>query len=735
MAISKITAGTTALDPAASTGAQVATAVNKLIDATTGVETVEAITLKGLPQTVGAPAGHGDVALAINAASVNSVKSLPQSPVANQRYSVTGYYANSTVGGGDFVYDASRSKADHNGGTVIAPEAIAAWDGTVSNLSQILSWTGTGSGCYVRLMPAYTLEDEYNVDIFGAVPVSDVDNYLSFRAAINVAQLSVLPSSVVFEGYYVIKTPLGSITRPISIRGAGRRNSIIYFNSTSANAVFLNVDDVGFSNETTEQPMTGDVAYPVISNIRSGFGMFDMQVTGNRSRSQHAICFRGNCDNVTMENVDISYFNGRGLWLGLPLNDARGNVRESYFSNVVIRNCGRADSTSSLRIEKTESAANPSADATNLCVFNGLQIIFSYGRAIDVVAVRGASNSTPIYGVHFTDIILHGRGVDSLNNGPQIQIEGHIVDIKMQGTIAKSFTSTPAVVVTNNSGTKPAGIDLDLSLNNCVYGVQLVDHGSLKLKIRNAYTTQQLLNYVGTNTGTVNLEIESDNHLLKIPASVTLNGTNPVEIPISGVTGVDTFMQPPTEDRSVSCQLGSHVGVATYVLADNKYYFTPTTSSTATILAEDAFLTKVIIPTNRRNVVNGQWDGFSRLRRRVLNVGLENAELGREKFMYFLNGESTSEKYAYARTQSDGTTAFGVTDNTNTRINIFSMFAGIASPVLTVLRSFVFGSAWDSNAKLRLGNFRLWVDSAGRLRIKSSEPTSDTDGTVVGTQT
>lgn len=62
MAISKITAGTTALDPAASTGAQVATAVNKLIDATTGVETVEAITLKGLPQTVGAPAGYGDLA-------------------------------------------------------------------------------------------------------------------------------------------------------------------------------------------------------------------------------------------------------------------------------------------------------------------------------------------------------------------------------------------------------------------------------------------------------------------------------------------------------------------------------------------------------------------------------------------------------------------------------------------------------------------------------------------------
>jgi len=35
----------------------------------------------------------------------------------------------------------------------------------------------------------------------------------------------------------------------------------------------------------------------------------------------------------------------------------------------------------------------------------------------------------------------------------------------------------------------------------------------------------------------------------------------------------------------------------------------------------------------------------------------------------------------------------------------------------------------------RFGSYRLWVSSDGKLRIKSSAPTSDTDGTVVGTQT
>jgi hypothetical protein len=36
---------------------------------------------------------------------------------------------------------------------------------------------------------------------------------------------------------------------------------------------------------------------------------------------------------------------------------------------------------------------------------------------------------------------------------------------------------------------------------------------------------------------------------------------------------------------------------------------------------------------------------------------------------------------------------------------------------------------------LRLGPNRLWVDAAGKLRVKSGEPANDTDGTIVGAQT
>lgn len=42
--------------------------------------------------------------------------------------------------------------------------------------------------------------------------------------------------------------------------------------------------------------------------------------------------------------------------------------------------------------------------------------------------------------------------------------------------------------------------------------------------------------------------------------------------------------------------------------------------------------------------------------------------------------------------------------------------------------------AWDGKP-MRLGAYHFWVDSSDRLRIKNGVPTSDTDGTVVGTQT
>jgi len=49
-----------------------------------------------------------------------------------------------------------------------------------------------------------------------------------------------------------------------------------------------------------------------------------------------------------------------------------------------------------------------------------------------------------------------------------------------------------------------------------------------------------------------------------------------------------------------------------------------------------------------------------------------------------------------------------------------------------------FSAAWngsESDSPIIMGDYRLWVDATGDLRIKNGQPTSDTDGTVVGNQT
>lgn len=95
--------------------------------------------------------------------AMDGIKSLV--PVAVAVMNVTGFYAGSSVGGGDFVYSPSMPNTEHNGGTIIAAGALAAWDGTQAGLSGFLNWSGAGFGCYVR-----TNYDRVKITYFGALP-------------------------------------------------------------------------------------------------------------------------------------------------------------------------------------------------------------------------------------------------------------------------------------------------------------------------------------------------------------------------------------------------------------------------------------------------------------------------------------------------------------------------------------------------------------------------------------
>ena len=95
-----------------------------------------------------------------NVTLYNGIKALPQ--IEGTVLNVKGFYADTSVGGGQFYYDPLKDKSEHNGGTIIAPEALAVWNGTQADVATLLDWSGTGTGCFVRLLDSSVKSQYFN---------------------------------------------------------------------------------------------------------------------------------------------------------------------------------------------------------------------------------------------------------------------------------------------------------------------------------------------------------------------------------------------------------------------------------------------------------------------------------------------------------------------------------------------------------------------------------------------
>ena len=96
-----------------------------------------------------------------NSVSYVSLKEFPLTPDPTIAYfcsSLTSLASGSVsaVSGGTYLYRPSLSKSLHDGTRYIAPEAIAAWDGSAGGLASFFAWTGSGSGVYMLISAAYS---------------------------------------------------------------------------------------------------------------------------------------------------------------------------------------------------------------------------------------------------------------------------------------------------------------------------------------------------------------------------------------------------------------------------------------------------------------------------------------------------------------------------------------------------------------------------------------------------
>jgi hypothetical protein len=203
------------------------------------------------------------------------------------------------TGGGLFAWVAGRSKADHNGGTVISPTVPFA--GSAASLPDFLAGVGestpTGAGCWVRSAGA-----SVNPTWFGAVPDGETDSYAALIAARDFAVASQIRNIEFPAGVFAFSQPLNFAFDYLTVRGAGNHNTYLKatgpgravnfdaneFGTRGVNALTVEAFSVVGNSATTEVLHIESVARSVFR---------DLDVWGADGQSGVGVSIGGNVAN------------------------------------------------------------------------------------------------------------------------------------------------------------------------------------------------------------------------------------------------------------------------------------------------------------------------------------------------------------------------------------------------------------------------------------------------------
>jgi len=199
---------------------------------------------------------------------IDCVKNLV--PVENIMMNVTSFYAGGNTGGGEFYYNPTASKADSGkikGDTLyIAPEAVAAWDGTSSGIDGLWGWTGTGSGCYA-------LQREiFDVLVFGADPSGTNESYKHFGWYAKAFDGNGGYGTInIPSGFYRVSTTIPNLTHKIGIKGSGSSNTFLQCYNTGTTPVIVSSAAMSGTNALTTYS-----GFSLVSQVANGYG-FNIQ--------------------------------------------------------------------------------------------------------------------------------------------------------------------------------------------------------------------------------------------------------------------------------------------------------------------------------------------------------------------------------------------------------------------------------------------------------------------------
>lgn len=309
-----------------------------------------------------APGTVGAALKTSNASSLASIVELLTTPVVPGRAVIVhGYLSASDVGGGTFIWDATKLKASHNGRDFISP--TVPWDGLPTTLPAFLAGTGEtvpgGSGCWVRMVDSHEVE----VDSYGDVTAGTLNHavleldtgdaiYTGGQLAIPVGQHSVLTT-------VNVNNSSAFDIQGVTIKGRGKQASTLDFTGQAGGQngidfmtpIFAGVEDMGVRNSATSGvKLTGQ---PTIPGAVS-WNHFNM----DRVR----LSFNGK-DGLEADRGFMGHFNQ----VFASHNSQNGFKFDGLHTSLLFNNCyGASNSLSGFSlIEPTYSVLNACAADTN----------------------------------------------------------------------------------------------------------------------------------------------------------------------------------------------------------------------------------------------------------------------------------------------------------------------------------------------------------------------------------
>lgn len=409
------------------------------------------------------------------------------------------------------------------------------------------------------------------------------------------------------------------ITCAAAVIGVSPMCSRIFLQPEFTGAV-LTVRNAGFGGESTCYPVNGHTAFAnSVDDLLAGVAVRNLSIIGNRSqnRLQTGLLIEGNVDHLILQDLFLGYLNGSAIRAGASVGDRRGQLRESSFSRIWVRHCGRVDSTASIAFHHSNvSPSHPTADSSNLLTLDDIHVVFPFGRGIEFVESGGNCLSGALYGVIGKKIMLHGRHVrDGRSNGALLHLEGALKNLKLEVNFAFSDKGDVACRIISNptTGGYPTDITLDAMLGDVWSGIEIQNGENINWNVeQNSFVRREMMTVYEGLRGPVNVRCTGDISFLRLPDDIVLNGLDPV--PVEGLhpgMGALAFMAIDADGGhgdSMRVEAGGITGTLTRVRAtcgalEHHYRFTPDKVHYETIRA-GTYLSKFVIGAT-------QWPRFS----------------------------------------------------------------------------------------------------------------------------